>query len=366
MENIEFKQQLNHYQKIVDKELQKFLNGLRFLEEKNPLVKKEIELLKSFCLSPGKRLRPIMVIMGFKAVCQRPEREVFLPAISPELYHNCALIYDDIYDEDKTRRGEITPHFFLKEWFKKRYKKTPYFGTLYKDAFSRLGIVSSFTIGNILKTLVNSPILYSNISEKKKIKIFKVMRELSLSENFGQSIDLFFEKERKITERDYFEMVNLKTSGLFKSSLTLGAILGGGSESQIKCFKNYAENLGHAFQIKDDLLDLSIGGDKGRGMGSDIKKGKKTILLIRALKKTNLKDRKILKNVVGNEKASKKEIKKAINVFYKTGAVGFCEKVSSEKIKRAISWLKKAKPKFYYRPQKFLESLAYFSFERKR
>ena len=366
MDNIFFERELRRYPKIINRELEKFFNKIKFSEEKNPLVEKELRILKSFCLSSGKRIRPIMAIMGFRSVSQKKEKEIFPLIISPELYHNYTLIHDDIYDEDTLRRGKLAPHSLLEGWFKKKYKKNVYSGRLYKNGSVRFGVVSGFIIGKILRTLVTLPILYSNISEKKKNEIFKLFEKLDISDSFGQTIDLFFEKEREITEKDYFQMVNLKTGGLFKTSLVLGAVLGEANESQKKYFRNYGENLAYAFQIKDDLLDLSIGGEKGRGKGSDIKQGKKTLLFIRALKKANLKDKKTLLRAIGKEKISEKEIGEVINIFYKTGAVAFCERTAEAKIKRAIFWLNWARPKFNPESRKFLESLAYFMLRRKK
>lgn len=160
-------------------------------------------------------------------------------------------------------------------------------------------------------------------------------------------------------------MVNYKTGGLFKAAVELGAILGGATLSQRKALKNYVENLAYVFQIKDDLLDLSIGGEKGRGIGSDIKKGKKTLLLISAIKQgSNSQKKKILK-IIGNEKATKKEIKEIVKLYHKLRVVDFCEKIAQEKIKKAISFLKKARPKLKNSEhQRFLENLANFMLER--
>ena len=371
---MEFKREFSFYQKIIDRELKKFFNKLKFLEIKNPLIRQEISLLKKFCLSPGKRLRPILVIIAFQAVSSPPTRSVragwlkniFLPILSPELYHNYTLIHDDIYDEDIIRRGEPTPHFLLQRWFEKRYGLIPYSGNLYKNSRSRFGVVAGFIGGKILRALVNLPIFQFKISLGKKIKILKLFEELDISYNFGQASDLFFEKENKITERDYFKMVNYKTGELFKASVLLGAILGGVTQSQRKVLKNYAENIAYVFQIKDDLLDLSIGGEKGRGVGSDIREGKKTLLLISALKKANQKQKKRISQIIGKKKATPEEIKEITNLYYDLGTVELCHKIARQKMKKAINTLKKAQPKLNTEPQKFFEELANFMFERKQ
>lgn len=372
---MEIKKEISFYQKIIDKELKKFFTKLKFLERKNPLIRQEISLLKKFCLLPGKRLRPILSIAAFKAVSFPVTRSrqtcslknIFLPILSLELYHNHTLIHDDIYDEDIIRRGKSTPHFLFQRWFEKRYRVFPYSGNLYyKNSRSRFGVVSGFICGKILRALVNLPIFQSKISFEKKIEILKLFEKLDISDNFGQTIDLFFEKENKITERDYFKMVDYKTGGLFKASVLLGAILGRATQSQRGILKNYAENIAYVFQIKDDLLDLSIGGEKGRGVGSDIREGKKTLLLISALNKANQKQKKKISKIIGKKKATPEEINKITNLYYDLGAVDFCYKIARQKIKRAINSLKKAQPKLNTESQKFFEELANFMLERKQ
>lgn len=365
---------LKYYQKIINQNLRKFFNGLKFSESKNPLIKEQLKLLKNFCLLPGKRLRPILAIAAFKAVSYHSTgsgqasflKDIFLSVLSLELYHNYTLIHDDIYDEDIVRREKPTCHFLLQKWFKEKYKKIPYSGNLYKNSWSRFGVVSGFIDGKILRALVTLPIFQSNISLRKKIEILKLFEELDISDNFGQAADLFFEKENKITQDDYFEMVKLKTGGLFKASVELGAILGGATLSQKKALKNYAENLAYVFQIKDDLLDLSIGGEKGRGVGSDIKKGKKTLLLISSLKKAGLKDRKLIFRIIGKEDASVKEIETIIKLYHRLGAVEFCQNTAKQKIEKTLLWLNKLKLEANQESYRFLKELIFFVFERKK
>lgn len=357
---------LKYYQKIINQNLRRFFDGLKFAESKNPLIKEQLKLIKNFCLSSGKRIRPILAIATFKAISSRSERDIFLPVLSLELYHNYTLIHDDIYDEDIVRREKPTYHFLFQKWFKKRYKKTSYFGGLYKNSWARFGVVSGFIGGKILRTLVNLPVFQSGISFRKKIEILKIFEKLDISDNFGQATDLFFEKESRIAQDDYFEMVKLKTGGLLKTSVELGAILGGATLSQIKTLKNYAENLAYVFQIKDDLLDLSISGEKGREVGSDIKKGKKTLLLIYSLKRARLEDRKLIFKIIGKEEASIKEIETIINLYHRLGAVEFCQSIAKQKMEKSLFWLNKLKSGVNQESYQFLKELIFFVFERKK
>lgn len=361
-----FKVTLAHYQKIINKELGAFFNSVEFFERKNPLLREGFEILRNFCLSPGKRIRPIMAIMAFKGISNGPEKKILLPALSLELYHNYTLIHDDIYDEDIVRRGQPTPHFLFQKWFKKRYKKTFYSGSFYSGASSRFGAVAGFINGQILRVLAISPILKADISVEKKLEILGIFQELEIANNIGQALDLFFEKESKIGERDYLKMVDCKTGVLLKTSVEVGAILAGAAKTQRKNLRKYSEDIAAAFQIKDDLLDISVGGEKGRGIGSDIKQGKKTLLFIYALKKANRKQKETLQKIVGKGGATKKEIKTIIDLYYEFGAVDYCQKIAEQKTKKSLFWLRQIKPKLRADSRKFFEDFASFVFQRKK
>jgi len=307
-----------------------------------------------------------LAIKAFQLFSEKRAKTTY-PAIIPlELYHNYTLIHDDIYDEDAIRRGKPAFHYLFEEWFKKRYKNLSYFGKIYKNSDSRFGAVSGFIGGKILRALVDSAVFQLKISEKKKIEILKLFNQQDFYDNCGQTEDLFFEKEKNINKKDYFRMVKLKTGELFKTSVRLAGILATAEEEKIKMLESFAENLAYIFQIKDDLLDLSIGGEKGRSKGSDIKNGKKTLLLIYSLKKATSKQKKEMLKVIGNKKAPKREIAKIIEFYRKSGAVDFCQKIALEKSKKALILLKKIKKENINNSCDFLEFLANFMFARKK
>ena len=360
-----FEKILKKYQIIVNKKLKKFFDSVEIPESDNFLVKEEIKILKNFCLSPGKRIRPIMAIMAFKGIAGKDEKKFILPFLSIEIFHNYTLIHDDIYDEDVVRRGEPTPHFLFSKLFEKRYKNAAEPGLFFKNNKTRFGAITGFINGEIVKSLSNFIIIEDkNIDKNKKFEILKLFQKLDMLINVGQAMDLFFEKEERITEKDYIKMAGHKTGALFKAPVELGAILAGATKNQITCLKNYANNLAIAFQIKDDLLDISIGGEKGRGIGSDIKQGKKTLLLIYALRKANKSQKKLIEKIIRNENLSKEEIREIIDLYNKLGAVNYCWKVSERKIKEALFWLNKVSPQLKPSSYDFFAKLANFVISR--
>jgi geranylgeranyl diphosphate synthase type I len=363
-----FQRTLEDYKKNIDQVLQKYLEKKikRLPVFNNAFIRQEYKLIKDFCLSNGKRLRPILTLMAYRAVGGKKEKDIYIPALAFELFHNHTLIHDDIYDEDEIRRNRITNHTIFQKEFEKKYQIFSK-SALYKNSATRFGIVAGFINGKLLYSLGILAILESKISKQKKIEGMNLYQMVSIYDNIGQAIDLAFEESLTIKAKDYFDMVLCKTGQLFRSAVEWGVVLGEGTNSQRTALRNYISDLSIAFQIRDDLIDIAVQkGAKGRGLGSDIRKGKKTLLAIHALKKSNFQQKKVILNILGNDQAKDSEIKKVIDLFYRLGSVDYCQKVARQRIKKAIGYLDKAKPKLRTKPKEFLLDLAWFMLERKK
>ena len=144
-------------------------------------------------------------------------------------------------------------------------------------------------------------------------------------ERIGRKNEQYIKKNRyqKIAEKDYFEMIIKKTAILFQSSCEVGGICGGAKKQQINFLKNYGLNLGIAFQIQDDILDI-FGEEKkfGKKIGQDIKERKGgNIVIFQALKELSKSDQKKVQAFLKKEKISKSDIKKGIELIKKTNAL---------------------------------------------
>ncbi len=119
---MDFSDILTHYQKIISQALKEYL-GQKIKELPvfgNSFVRKQYQLFAAYCLRNGKRLRPILTLMAYRAVGGKNEKNILLPALAFELFHNYTLIHDDIYDEDDKRRNEWANHILLQRWYEKR------------------------------------------------------------------------------------------------------------------------------------------------------------------------------------------------------------------------------------------------------
>jgi geranylgeranyl diphosphate synthase type I len=355
---MDFESTLKKYKKIIDNELELFLNN-KTKEAKNPFLKLNYSFIKEFVLAGGKRLRPIALIMAYNAVNGNDEQSVYTPSLSVELMHNSTLVHDDIMDEDDLRRNKPTVHKNLKEWFLKNHDEIENKSPLFNNASSRFGVSNAILSGDILLSLGHSALSASkNENSKKALSIYNNAYNVIVD---GQIIDISTSLNN-ISEKDYFDMITKKTSALFKASIEIGAILGKASQEKINNLSDYAFNIAIAFQLKDDIMDISPEMEKGHSLGSDIKKGKKTLLIIKALESANEEEKNKILNILGKEDASLHEINSVIDILKSTGAVDYADKVAREKIKSAKEFLKKAELSKEY--SAFFEKLADFVVKR--
>ena len=142
----------------------------------------------------------------------------------------------------------------------------------------------------------------------------------------GQQMDINFEEEETVDAKEYLEMIRLKTSILFGAAAYGGAKIGGTSEKEARKLEEMATNVGLGFQIWDDYLDATASKEiLGKPSGSDIRQGKRTLLVIEALNRAEESDRKRLIDIL-DSKNTDKQIKEAVNIMNRSGALEECHK----------------------------------------
>lgn len=223
----------------------------------------------------GKRIRPMLLILSCEAVGGKAENALDA-AVAIEILHNFTLVHDDIMDNADTRRGRETIH---KKW----------------DRDTAI-LAGDGLIGYAYKSLLqtNSPRIQD---------IAKSFTEAIIEVCEGQSYDKEFETRRKVRPDEYIMMIDKKTSELLKCCAEIGAMIGGGTEDEIASLKLYALNIGLAFQIQDDLLDITADEKEfGKKIGGDLREGKKTFLLLKAIETAkDEKDKELLHFVIENK-----------------------------------------------------------------
>ena len=206
----------------------------------------------------GKRLRPVLVLMACEAVGGDINRAL-TPAIGLEMFHNFTLLHDDVMDKADIRRGKPTVHV---KWN------------------DNTAILS----GDAMLTMATQLIAQSPADVMPQVMDLYNRTAMEIYE--GQQYDVDFETRADVTVDEYIEMIRLKTSVLLGCACKMGALIGGADEATARLFYKVGENLGLAFQLQDDMLD--VWGDEatfGKAIGGDIMNNKKTFLLINAMQR---------------------------------------------------------------------------------
>jgi len=296
----------------IDKEIKSFFSETRTTKK---------GLLKEFVLNGGKRLRPIIMLKAYEGYGGK--KDILQESISIELLHNSTLIHDDVMDEDEIRRGKPTVYKTIKDTItEKKYK-----GSLFNKKSSRIAVSDAIILGNILYSLGGTCL---------KGKSLEIYNQSYIKVNEGQYYDLLFESEMPL-EEEYLKMIELKSCAIVKAAAEIGAKYANASEENIVELKKYINDMIIGFQIHDDLMDINPEMNKGHKIGSDIRQGKRTLLVIKALELGSVKNRKIIEKSLGT-----KRVNKAIKALYYTGAVQYCTDLAEKKIKSSKKHLSKA------------------------
>ncbi len=277
----------------------------------------------------GKRIRPYMTMLAYKAFGGTDYRSMLPIASAMELLHCAMLIHDDIIDRDYVRRGK--PNIAGKY-----YKK--YEGN---EDRSHLAASSALIAGDLLISAAYQIVLESNVEAEHKLTAHKIIGEAIFEVCGGELMDT----EAVIYGPDQvnsLKIAELKTAGYsFDAPLRMGAMMAGASEGSAETLSSFARSVGVAFQLTDDML--GVFGDEsvtGKPEGSDLKEAKRTYLLQRTLK--NLSGTKVdeFNKLVGRELNSS-EIERARDLMRQSGAVEETDSIIDAQISLATKSLQK-------------------------
>ena len=273
------------------------------------------EPIKYFLKLPSKRVRPLLTLIS--SSLYSGDIQNALPAsLANEVFHNFTLVHDDIMDSSKIRRGNESVHI---KWNVNQ-------AILSGDAMQILAY----------KCLEN----YESKIQKKLIQIFNYTA-LKICE--GQQLDIEFEKEKDLKFSDYIQMIKYKTAVLLGSSLKMGGIVNNASESDLELLYDIGLNLGMAFQIQDDYLDL-FGDEKliGKKIGGDVIKRKKTVMYHVYKDISSSEDSRFLDQIYDDDKLEDLTKVEKVTSLYKDKEVNIkTKKLSLEYSSKAISLIEK-------------------------
>ncbi len=242
----------------------------------------------------GKRLRPVLVLLAYQMY--RKDFKKILPfALSVEAFHNFTLMHDDIMDNAPLRRNKATVH---EKW----------------------NVNTAILSGDVM--LVKVYDMVASLPSEKLKEALPVFNKTAREVCEGQQLDMNFETRSTVSEKEYIEMIRLKTAVLLGFSLQFGAMLAGAPKSDQDALYKFGTAIGIGFQLKDDLLDVFGDQEKfGKQVGGDIISNKKTFLLIQALEKSKGKMHQELVAWLTAKKFNKQKKIQAVTQIYKTLAI---------------------------------------------
>ncbi|UCD44425.1 MAG: polyprenyl synthetase family protein [Candidatus Bathyarchaeota archaeon] len=288
----------------------------RILQPRRPEVL--YDAARHLILAGGKRLRPYLTLKSCELF--GGDTEVAVPyAAGLEILHNFTLIHDDVMDHDELRRKVPTVHV---KWGEP------------------MGILSGDLLFVKVSQAMIEPALNGRITAEKAISCIEKMSSAMIEICEGQALDTAFPSSADIDEDDYLFMVRGKTAALFRACAEIGAIVGGAGDNDVDKIGNFALNAGIAFQIVDDVLGIISDEETlGKPVGSDLREGKKTMIVIHALGNASLAERKALKKVLGVEDAEASDIEAANAALQSTGSVDYAKQRAKQYAEKAASEL---------------------------
>ena len=252
----------------------------------------------------GKRVRAVLALLWCEAFSGDYKRAIPV-AVAYELAHATALIQDDIIDHSDLRRGKES--------------------TVAKYGLSKAVLASDLLLFHVPKMIAG----YGDLSSERLCWLFDLVGESCRATTWGEFLDLEMAAagDGDVSEKEYEEMIRLKTASLLGAPSASGAIVGGASKEEVRTAYGFGECLGMAYQIQDDLLDLM--GDEaalGKPVFTDVKGGKKNIVLIHALRCCSEEERVFLLSLLGREAPyNEYEVQRARRVFSKCGSLEYAQ-----------------------------------------
>ena len=300
----DFKTALKERARIVEQALPGFIG----LENGDPA--RLYQAMAHIPLAGGKRLRPVMTLLASELVGGDPR--LALPyGCALEMVHNFTLIHDDIMDDDDLRHGADACH-------------------------ARYGMNTAINAGDALfaqafKVAAGTPCETGLVT-----RLVRRLAEIVVIIAEGQQMDMDFETQEAVRAADYLEMVRRKTAVIFGLAAYAGALIGGATEEQAAALYEMAEGVGLGFQIWDDVIDATVDSDKlGKPTGSDIRQGKRTLLVLTALERATPEQAARLTSILDEPDNTEAQVAEAVQIMRDSGAIDLCTRQALDYAARA-------------------------------
>lgn len=338
---MEFSTALRRYQQIIEKQLAAFIDSKRDVYCGSEVERWLFEVLDDFVLRGGKRIRAIMTISAYEgATGEFEDPRIAYAACAMEFLDAYFLVQDDIIDLSDLRRGRPSAHAMLAEYAQER-RDVP------AEEARTFGYNAAIGVGDIFNAWGIECLLSSD---------FPAERTLSALHTYNSACEVICRGEIKdiylglstvtADEEQYMDMILQKTAHyVTRAPALIGLDLAGASGELREAMVAFTEPLGVAFQIRDDMLDLlSTEEQLGKPVGTDIREGKDTLLIIHARQYATPAEWERVRQVLGNHFATDQEISFLREVLEHTGSFEYAEECMHERLSRAraaLGWLER-------------------------
>lgn len=343
---------------LIDKTIEKYIprifskksiifkvNPPRYAYNIEAVNKAVAEPIWEFLDRGGKRWRPTLFLLVCEALGKNPEDYVDY-AIIPEVVHNGTLMIDDIEDASELRRGKPC-------------------------TYKIYGLDVAVNAGNTMYYLPLLPLMENRekIGAEKLAKIYEIYAQEMISLSLGQAMDIAWHRglanADHIGEKEYLQMCAYKTGTLARMAAKIAAVLSDANDELVEKLGQFAESIGVAFQIQDDILDLTGEEftEKKGGRGQDITEGKRTLMVIRTLKVSNDEDRRRLIEILKMHTSNQKLREEAIAIMQKYGSIDYAKKFARKIVEESWKNVEKLLPESEAKEK--LNAFARFLIERK-
>ena len=343
---------------LIDKAIEKYIprilskdtalfriNQPRYAHNLEALNKAVTEPIWEFLDRGGKRWRPSLFLLIIEALGKNPDDFVDF-AIIPEVIHNGTIMIDDIEDASELRRGRPCTYRIY-------------------------GLDIAINAGNAMYYLPLLPLIEKReeVSTEKLCKIYEIYVKEMISLSLGQAMDIAWHRglanADKIDEENYLQMCAYKTGTLARMSAKIAVVLADASEEFIEKLGRFAESVGVAFQMQDDILDLtgSKFTEKKGGRGQDITEGKRSLIVIHTLKVADIKDKERLAEILKMHTSHQELRDEAIAIMQKYGSIEYVKRFARKMVEESWREVERILPAS--EAKKKLKAFAKFLIERR-
>jgi geranylgeranyl pyrophosphate synthase len=355
---VDIEKHLKEMAPLIDRTIEKYIprsydeNSMIFASGK-PRHEYHIEAINKAIAEPiwefldrgGKRWRPVLTLLVCEAL--GGDSKKFLDfVVIPEVVHNGTLMIDDIEDSSEFRRGKPC-------------------------TYKIFGVDIAINAGNAMYYLPLLTLIKNNtkISAETMNKIYNIYAQEMINLSFGQAMDIAWHRglanADEISEKNYLQMCAFKTGTLARMAAKIGAVLAGANEKTTEKMGKFAESLGVAFQIQDDILNLTgeeFAERKG-GLGEDITEGKRSLMVIHTLKKASTQDKKRLLEILNMHTQDQNLRNEAIKIIENYGSLKYAKEFARKMVEESWYEIDRLLPESDAKEK--LKAFSYYMFERK-